>query len=297
MPYNADLLLQKSDQGKETTSKVEHRMKNARMISRFGASTVAAGLSVAILGALVGLAKPTQAALIGAGNGPQLLIGTDDDRQDNAAIQAGAAANQSLNRTDVIRGGPGNDVIFGLNGNDVIDGGGGRDIILGGPDGGPAPGGPPNSDVMFGGPGGDVNLWAPGDGSEAFIGGPGRDALVFGTTDREANPDFSTGVRLPTLLFGVPGFPQGVPTADVSGQTQFCTVEDSPIPAYDHLVRFRGAAGNIIVTVRVAEVEQVFCSQDGAITFADLTSPSPAFVAVSHPEVQSLNPLVAAMIR
>ena len=271
-------------------------MKNPKVISRFGVSTVAAGLSIAILGAIVGLARPTQAAL-GAGNGPQLLIGADDDRKDNPAIQAGAAADQSLNRTDVIRGGPGNDVIFGLNGNDVIDGGGGRDIILGGPDGGPAPGGPPNSDIMFGGPGGDVNLWAPGDGSEAFIGGPGRDALIFGTTDRETAPDPVFGVRLPTLLFGVPGFPQGVPTADVSGQTQFCTVEGSPLPAYDHLVRFRGAAGNIIVTVRVAEVEQVFCSQDGGITFADLTSPSPAFVAVSHEEVQSLNPLVAAMIR
>ncbi len=101
--------------------------------------------------------------------------------------------------------------MFGLNGNDVMDGGPGHDIILGGPDGGPAPGGPPNSDIMFGGPGNDVNLWAPGDGSEAFIGGPGRDALIFGATDREALPDPTTGVRLPTLLFGVPGFPQGIP--------------------------------------------------------------------------------------
>src|SRR6185369_17855367 len=133
----------------------------------------------------------TQAALIDEGNGPQLLIGRDDDRQDNAAIQAGAAANQSLNRTDVIVGGQGNDVIFGLNGNDVIDGGQGQDIILGGPDGGPAPGGPPNSDIMFGGQGDDVNLWAPGDGSEAFIGGPGRDTLIFGATDRDTVPDRS----------------------------------------------------------------------------------------------------------
>jgi hypothetical protein len=274
--------------------KVEDMKKKAELISRFGVSTLAAGLSVASLGVVLGLAHQTQAALVEAGKGPQLLIGSDDDRQDNEAIQAGAAANQSLNRTDVLRGGPGNDVIFGLNGNDVIDGGPGSDIILGGPDSLPAPGGPPNSDIMFGGPDDDLNLWAPGDGSEAFIGGPGRDALIFGSTDRDQDP---TGVRLPTLRFDVPGFPQGIPTADVSGLSNFCTIEDSPSPGYQYLVRFRSAAGNILATVRVAEVEQVFCSQDRAIAFADLTLPSPAFVAVSQREVETLNPLVAAMIR
>jgi Ca2+-binding RTX toxin-like protein len=60
------------------------------------------------------------------------LNGRDEDNTDHAAIQAGAAANQSLNRTDIIEGGQGNDVIFGLNGNDVIIGGPGEDIILGG---------------------------------------------------------------------------------------------------------------------------------------------------------------------
>jgi hypothetical protein len=190
--------------------------------------------------------------------------------------------------------------MFGLNGDDVMDGGQGQDIILGGPDGGAAPGGPPNSDIMFGGQGDDVNLWAPGDGSEAFIGGPGLDALIFGATDRDAVADLSTGVRLPTLLFGVPGFPQGIPTADVSGLANVCTVEASPSPGYDHLVRFRGrAAGNIIVTVRVRDVEQVFCSGQvaGSIEFADLATKSPAFVAVSQSEVQTLNALVGAMIR
>ena len=109
--------------------------------------------------------------------------------------------------------------------------------------------------------------------------------------------DPTTGVRLPTLLFGVPGFPQGIPTADVSGLSNFCTLEPSPSPDYQYLVRFRGAAGNIIVTVRVSDVEQVFCSQGGGIAFADLTQPSPAFVLVSPQQVQSLNPLVGAMIR
>jgi len=274
-------------------------MTYLRLISRFGLPALTAGLLVALLGVILGQAHPTQAALIEDGKGPQLLIGRDDDNVDNADIQAGAAANQSLNRADIIEGGPGNDVIFGLNGDDLIDGGPGLDIILGGPDGGAAPGGPPNSDIMFGGLSNDVNLWAPGDGSEAFIGGRGLDAIVFGQTDREALPDPETGVRLPTLLFGVEGFPQGIPTADVSGLPQHCTVEPSPSPGYDYLVRFRGAAGNIIVTVRVSQVEQVFCpSEEGAgIAFADLTLPLPDFVDVTQQEVEALNPLVAAMIR
>jgi RTX calcium-binding nonapeptide repeat (4 copies) len=274
-------------------------MSHLGLISRFGPPALSAGLLASLLVVGPGSTHPIRAAVADSGQAAQLIVGRDDDNTDNVKIQAGAAANQSLNRTDVIEGGPGNDVIFGLNGNDVIDSGPGSDIILGGPDGGVAPGGPPNSDIMFGGNGDDVNLWAPGDGSEAFIGGRGLDALVFGTTDRETVPDPQTGVRLPTLAFGVAGFPQGIPTADVSGQLQHCTIERSPLPGYDHLVRFRGATGNIIVTVRVGEVEQVFCSsEEGAgIAFADLTLPAPAFVDVSQQEVERLNPLVAAMIR
>ena len=276
-------------------------MSQLKFVSRVGLSALSAGLLLALLGVIMGPAHPTQAAVVEGGNGTQLLIGIDDDNQANALIQAGAIANQSLNRTDVLDGGRGNDVMFGLNGNDVMDGGPGDDIILGGPDGGPAPGGPPNSDIMFGGPGNDVNLWAPGDGSEAFIGGPGIDALIFGATDREAVADPATGVRLPTLFFGVPAFPQGIPTADVSGQGNFfCTVEASPSLGYQHLVRFRSAAtSNIIVTVRVTDVEQIFCTSQGgaSIAFADLTVPSPTFGVVTQREVETLNSLVAAMIR
>jgi RTX calcium-binding nonapeptide repeat (4 copies) len=275
-------------------------MSHLKFTSRSSVSALSAGVLVALLGFTLGPARATQAALVEGGKGPQLLIGVDDDNQTNALIQAAAVANQSLNRTDVLDGGRANDVMFGLNGSDVMDGGPGDDIILGGPDGGAAPGGPPNSDIMFGGPGDDVNLWAPGDGSEAFIGGPGLDAIVFGATDRDPVADPSTGVRLPTLLSGVPGFPQGITTADVSGLGNFCTVEASPSPGYDYLVRFRSAAtGNIIVTVRVTDVEQVFCtSQTGAaIAFADLTIASPAFEVVSLPEVATLNRLVGAMVR
>jgi Ca2+-binding RTX toxin-like protein len=275
-------------------------MSQLKFGSLFGLSALSAGVLVAVLGFILAPAQRTQAALLEGGNGPQLLIGFDEDNQANALIQAGAVANQSLNRTDILDGGRANDVMFGLSGNDVMDGGPGDDIILGGPDGGAAPGGPPNSDIMFGGPGNDVNLWAPGDGSEAFIGGPGLDAIIFGATDRDAVADPETGVRLPTLLFGVPGFPQGVITADVSGLGNFCTIENSPSPGYQFLVRFRSTAtGNIAATVRVKDVEQVFCTgQNGAsIAFADLTVPSPDFGVVSLPEVQNLNPLVGAMIR
>jgi hypothetical protein len=53
----------------------------------------------------------------------------------------------------------------------------------------------------------------------------------------------------------------------------------------------------ILATMRVSEVEQMFCSQGGAIAFADLTVPSPAFSVVTQAEVEHLNSLVAAMIR
>ena len=91
-----------------------------------------------------------------------------------------------------------------------------------------------------------------------------------------------------------------IATADVSGLGNFCTVEASPSPGYQYLVRFRSAAtGNIIVTVRVRDGEQVFCTSQsgGSIAFADLTVASPGFDVVSLPEVQTLNPLVGAMIR
>jgi hypothetical protein len=99
------------------------------------------------------------------------------------------------------------------------------------------------------------------------------------------------------LFFGVPGFPKGIPRANVSGLSNFCTVENSPSPAFEHLVRFRNAAGSILATVRVSEVEQVFCSQGGSIAFADLTAKTPAFTVVSLGDVETLNSLVRFMIR
>lgn len=85
---------------------------------------------------------------------------------------------------------------------------------------------------------------------------------------------------------------------DVSGLANFCTIEPSPLPGFEFLIRFRGAAAaNIIVTIRTSEVEQAFCSHGGQIAFADLTASAPVFVVVSPQEVESLNALVAQMIR
>lgn len=264
-------------------------MRESRSVTRIGLpvlSFVAGGL---FLMSLPGSPFTTEAAFIEVEKGAQVLIGLDDDNLANTAIQpAGVAANQSLNNTDVLQGGNRNDVLIGLLGSDVMEGNGGNDILVGGPDPGT-----PNSDVMFGNAGDDVSLWAPGDGSEAYFGGPGNDALVFGVTDR------LNGV--PVLSAPIDGFPSGVPTANVSGQGGFCTVEAAPANSgYDFLVRFFvRATGNLAVTLRTKAVEQVFCTSNagGAITFADLREPVPAFVIVSQAEVQLLNPIVGSMVR
>jgi len=70
------------------------------VVSRFSLLALAASLLLAPLGLVLGSAHPTQAAVVEGGKGPQLLIGLDDDNQGNLLIQAGAAANQSLNRTN-----------------------------------------------------------------------------------------------------------------------------------------------------------------------------------------------------
>jgi Ca2+-binding RTX toxin-like protein len=235
--------------------------------------------------------SPTQAGLQDGGAGHDVVVGRDDDNVDNPVIHPpGTAANQSLNNADILLGGHGNDVLIGLLGSDFLDGGPGDDILVGGPEGGVAP----NSDIQFGGSGRDVALWAPGDGSDAFLGGSGRDALVFGVTDRVGG--------VPVLSPPVRGYPGGVPTANVSGMGGFCTLErvTDPSLGYEFLVRFFvRATGLLAVTIRVTDVEQVFCASEagGEITFADLTEDDPAFAVVSLADVARLNETVALMIR
>jgi RTX calcium-binding nonapeptide repeat (4 copies) len=254
--------------------------------------TILGALLVSVLlGTWIGPLQLLQAAFIEGEGGPDVLIGRDDDNVDNPIIQPEGAVNQSLNNTDILEGKAGNDILIGLLGNDVLHGGPGGDILIGGPEGA----GPPNSDIIFGDEGNDVNIWQAGDGSDAFIGGQGRDAMVFGTMDRDTN-------NVPILSAPVPGYPHGVPTANVSGQGGFCTLEpvDDPSLGYEFLVRFFvRATGNLAVTIRLAEVEQVFCTSQagGQITFADLTQADPQFVVVTLEEVEKLNQTVAQIIR
>jgi RTX calcium-binding nonapeptide repeat (4 copies) len=232
-----------------------------------------------------------QAALVEGTNQSDLLIGADDDNQQNPDIQPEGAPNQSLNNTDVIDGKRGNDVLIGLLGSDVIRGGPGNDVIVGGTEQATLP----NSDIMYGDSGNDVAIWRGGDGSDVFIGGTGVDALVMGAIDRVGNVpkiEPATGRYAKT----------GLPTADVTGQTGFCTLEDvrGQDFGYDFLVRFfLKPSGALAVTMRVSGVEQVFCTSQtaAAITFADLEADSPAFVEISHDEASDLNETVGQIIR
>jgi hypothetical protein len=53
------------------------------------------------------------------------------------------------------------------------------------------------------------------------------------------------------------------------------------------------------VTIRLAEVEQVFCTSQagGEITYADLTLPNPQFVVIPLAAVPQANPIAALSIR
>ncbi len=242
---------------------------------------------------LVGSAGAAHAALVLGTNHGDVLFGLDDDTQANPQIQPIGAVNQSLDKSDLIEGGNGDDVLIGLGGSDVLLGSGGDDILIGGTEQGVTP----NSDTMVGGSGNDIALWRAGDGSESFDGGPGKaDALVFGNIDRDASniPIISptTGRHKKT----------GIPTADVTGQGGFCTLErvQEPSFGYEFLVRFFGrATGNLAVTVRTVDVEQVYCTSQagGQITFADLTAVDPEFIVVSLDDVKKINPTVGKIIR
>lgn len=265
------------------------RLQWQRLIVLNPLATVVAGVLVA---GVLGSVQPLYAALQVGGSEPNVLIGADDDNTANPAIQPpNTAANQSLNNTDVQVGGFGNDVLIGLLGNDVQRGGPGHDILVGGTEQGTQP----NSDVQFGDFGNDVSIWAPGDGSDAFVGGRGLDAQIFGVIDRDAS-------NVPILSPPFEGFPQGVPTADVTNSPGFCTLERVQDPAFGFawLVRFFvRSTGALAVTIRLAEVEQVFCTSQagGQITYADLTQAEPQFTPVTLEQVRQLNATVALIIR
>jgi hypothetical protein len=120
--------------------------------------------------------------------------------------------------------------------------------------------------------------------------------LIFGNIDRDAD-------NIPTISAGTGRHAKtGIPTADVTGQGGFCTLErvQDQSFGYQFLIRFfLRATGNLAVTLRTVDVEQVYCtSQAGReITFADLTAADPEFVVVSLDEVKKINPTVGQIVR
>lgn len=260
----------------------------ARTLSRLATITAVATL------AAVGCTTPACAAIVRGSGASDVLFGADDDNLADPEIQpAGVAANQSLNDADFIDGLGGHDVMIGLLGSDTMVGGPGDDVMIGGTEQGQAP----NSDVQIGGLGNDVAIWAGGDGSDMFDGGAGHtDALVFGTIDRVDN--------IPTLSPATGKYRDtGLPTANVTGQGGFCRIERVADPlarGYDFLIRFFSRnTGNLLVTVRTLDVEQLFCTSEagGAITYADLTDDEPEFVEISLEQAERLNRTVGAIIR
>ncbi|MEO0972754.1 MAG: hypothetical protein AAFX85_06635, partial [Pseudomonadota bacterium] len=96
--------------------------------------------------------------------------------------------------------------------------------------------------------------------------------------------------------------PTGVPTANVTGSPGFCRLEDvrGSGLGFDFLVRFFvRATDSLAVTIRLTDVEQVFCTSEGggAFTYANLTDDVPQFIEVSFQEVQQLNPVVGRIVR
>jgi len=253
-------------------------------------------IATATLTATVLLSAPQAKAAYQEGTGrDDVIIGADDDNRNDPEIQpGGTAANQSLDNADVQVGLRGDDVLIGLLGSDTQIGGPGNDIMIGGTEGGQAP----NSDVQIGDSGNDIAIWRGGDGSDLFDGGDGpRDALVFGTIDRDAN-------NVPTLSPVVGRHENtGLPTANVTGQAGFCTlerVENAGERGFEFLVRFFArATGALLVTVRTRQVEQVFCTTEagGGVTFVDLTASTPEFAEIPLSSVSALNPTVAQIIR
>jgi len=224
-----------------------------------------------------------------------VLIGQDNDNVNNPLIQPFTPP--SNNNADVLEGNGGCDVLIGLFGNDVLLGGDGEDIMIGGTEQFD-PEGFGNKDIMLGGEGNDINIWAPGDGSDAFLGGGGsRDAQVFGLVDRDLD-------NVPILIPTSGRFSEtGIPTANVTDSPGFCrleSVEDSEL-GFDFLVTFfvRSRPTNPAVTVRLKDVEQVFCTSEigGQITFANLRDRNPSFIEVSQEQVRRLNRTVNDIIR
>ena len=224
----------------------------------------------AAMATLVATLQPASAALqAGQTFARNVLVGADNDNAANTFIQpANVTAKQHLDNTDVLVGGLRGDLLIGMKGSDVIESGASSDILVGGVERGAAP----NSDVLSSGSGHDINIWAPGDGSDFYLGGSGYD----------------THISAPLVLAGeqVALFRAGnrqVPHVSIDSKPQFtCTVERVPGElglGFGYITRFF-AGGNLAVTIRLQDVEQVLCPSPnpGKVQVARLVGGSPTFV-------------------
>ena len=231
--------------------------------------TVLALVAVTV-GAVAAMSRPAGAALqFGRTFAQNVIVGKDNDNAANTFIQpANVAAKQHLDNTDIVVGGLRKDLLIGMKGSDLIDGGADNDILVGGVERATQP----NSDLLNGGRGNDVNIWAPGDGSDAFLGGPGYDTHISApiVLDGENVALFDAGYRR-------------VPHVSIDAKPQFtCTVERVPAEqelGYDYITRFL-ANGNLAVTIRLEDVEQVLCPSPnaGKVLVAKLDGANPTFV-------------------
>jgi hypothetical protein len=234
-------------------------------ISRRG--TAIAGLVV--LAAALLAASATAALQLGY-SGSDVLVGRDNDNAANTFIQpVGVAAKQHLDNTDIIRGGPRGDLLVGVKGGDLLDGDEGDDILIGGLEKGQLP----NSDLIDGANGRDINIWAPGDGSDAFEGGRGYDTHITAPLVQDAAGNVA--------LFEARH--RQVPHVTIDSQTTSCTIERVPSTenlGFEFVTRFLNAAGGIVVTIRLQDVEQVLCPSPNpdTVRVADLTQANPTFV-------------------
>lgn len=238
------------------------RRRTRRLALLAVAGAVAATLVVAL--------QPASAALqVGRALARNVLVGADNDNATNTFIQpANVAAKQHLDNTDVMLGGLRGDLLIGMKGNDVIESGASSDIVVGGVERGQAP----NSDVLSSGSGHDVNIWAPGDGSDFYLGGSGYDTHISApiVLDGEQVALFDAGYRQ-------------VPHVSIDAKPQFtCTVERVPEQlglGFDYITRFF-ANGNLAVTIRLQDVEQVLCPSPnpGKVLVARLANGNTTFV-------------------
>src|SRR5262245_30190508 len=115
-----------------------------------------------VLGLALHTSTVQAATLVGTGRS-DVLVGKDDDNQNDPEIQPeGVAANQSLNNADTLIGGRGDDILIGMLGSDVLIGDSGDDVLIGGIERGPQP----NSDIQPGDRGHDNAILQGGDGRD-----------------------------------------------------------------------------------------------------------------------------------